>query len=153
MPAKPNPKDGATASRRPEHDDPAAVAAFLTALNHPLKPVVASIRSTILQADPAITEGIKWNCPSFYRCGWFATVNIRPKVGVLVVLHHGAKIREGDETLSATLEDPDKLLKWLGKDRATVSFLDAGDFVGTQTAFEKVIKQWSAYQALLATQT
>ena len=47
-------------------------------MSDPLKPLVEAIRATILGADSQITEGVKWNSPSFYRHGWFATVNVRP---------------------------------------------------------------------------
>jgi hypothetical protein len=74
-----------------EHDDPAGVAAYLAGLDHPLKPVVEAIRATILGADPAVTEGVKWTSASFYRRGWFATINARARGGVQVVFHHGPR--------------------------------------------------------------
>jgi hypothetical protein len=52
-------------------NDSKAVDEFLSKLKHPLKPVVEAIRSATLSADPRITEGIKWNAPSFYCNGWF----------------------------------------------------------------------------------
>src|SRR5829696_232700 len=91
------------ASTKVEHDDAASVDAFMDSLQHSLKPVVEAVRKTILAADRTITEGIKWNSPSFYRHGWFATVNVRAKHGVLVVLHHGAKAK-GNADLAASLE-------------------------------------------------
>ncbi len=131
--------------RTSEHDDPAAVAAFLAALDHPLKPVVEAVRRATLAADPAITEGIKWNSPSFYCHGWFATVNVRPKEGVLVVLHLGAKGRD-DGTLRATLADPAGLLTWKSDDRALVAFADEADFRAKKRAFAAIVSQWAKYQ-------
>jgi hypothetical protein len=136
-------------SNKSEHDDPASVDAFMDSLKHPLKHVVEAVRKTILAADETITEGIKWNSPSFYRRGWFATVNVRPKHGVLVVLHHGAKARS-DADLGASLDDPDELVQWLGQDRATVAFADDADFKKKRSAFTKIIKQWAEYQTTLA---
>lgn len=140
------PARGRTAA--PEHDDPAAVAAYLAALDHPLKPVVEAVRAAVLAADPAVTEGVKWNAASFYRCGWFATVNVRPKHGVLVVLHHGAKATAAAPR--GTIRDPAGLLSWPAADRAVVAFAGADDFAGKRAAFTDLIRQWAAYQARLA---
>lgn len=142
-------RKGPDGSGKRDHDDPAAVAAFMGSLDHPLKGVVESIRSTVLGADPAITEGIKWNSPSFYRHGWFATVNLRAKGGVQVVLHHGAKVRD-DAALGQTIDDPSALLKWLSADRAVITFAGDEDFAGKRAAFASIIRQWAAYQAQLA---
>src|SRR3954465_13791544 len=100
-----------------EHDDSDAVAAFMGALQHPMKPLIEMVRAGILRADKSITEGIKWNTASFYRCGWFATINLRAKTGIQVVLHQGAKVRD-EASMRETIEDGPHLLTWLGKDRA-----------------------------------
>lgn len=71
-----------TGARVNEYDDPASVAAYLAALDHPLKPVLEAVRGAILAADPGVTEGVKWSSASFYRHGWFATIGARPKHGV-----------------------------------------------------------------------
>ena len=139
-------KNTAATQGRSEHDDTKSVTRFMDTLEHPLKPLIETIRATILSADKTITEGIKWNTASFYCYGWFATINIRAKTGVQVILHHGAKIRD-DSTLSQTLDNPSHLLTWLAKDRATVAFANAEDFKIRQTAFKKVIKQWAKHQA------
>jgi hypothetical protein len=121
----------------------------MSTLEHPLKSVMEAIRLTILEADRTITEGIKWNSPSFYCHGWFATVNIRAKNGVQVVLYHGAKVRN-DSTLSRTIDDSSHLLRWLSKDRAIITFVSAEDFQSKRGAYKKIIKQWVEYQARLA---
>jgi hypothetical protein len=135
--------------RRNDYDDTDSVTVYMNSLEHPLKPVVEAIRRTILEADQTITEGIKWNSPSFYCYGWFAAVNIRAKNGVQVVLHHGAKVRD-DTTLSVTINDVSHLLTWPSKDRAVLSFVSIEDFQSKHEAFEKIIKQWADYQAHLA---
>lgn len=145
-------KSEAGAPSAPEHDDTAAVTAYLAALEHPLKPVVEEIRAAIRAADPAITEGVKWSSASFYCHGWFATANVRAKGTVQVVLHHGAKVRE-EAALGQTIEDPSRLLTWLSADRAIITFTGGDDFQGKRAAFTAVIRQWAAYQARLAEPT
>src|SRR4051794_15947732 len=133
---------------RNEFDDSESVRAFMEALEHPLKSVMQAIRAAILSADKSITEGIKWNTASFYRNGWFATINLRAKTGVQLVLHHGAKIRS-ESTLNETINDASHLLTWLGPDRATTAFANAEDFQKKRKAFMEVIKQWAKYQTQL----
>ena len=132
-----------------EYDDTDSVNVYMESLEHPLKPVIEGIRQTILEADQGITEGIKWNAPSFYCHGWFATFHLRVKKGVQIVLHHGAKIRN-DTTLSSTLDDSSRLLNWPSKDRAIVNFVSIEDFQSKEKAFKKIIKQWADYQVHLA---
>jgi hypothetical protein len=132
-----------------EYDNREAVTAYLDSLDHPLKPVLAAIRRTILAADGAITEGIKWKSPSFYCHGWFATANVRAKDSVQIVLHHGARVRD-DSTLRQTLDDSAHLLAWASPDRALVTFTSVADFQHKQEAFHKIIQQWAAYQRQLA---
>jgi hypothetical protein len=136
--------------KRSEYDNPEAVNAYMQSLEHPLKSVLEEIRCTILEADPGITEGIKWNSSSFYCYGWFATVNVKAKNGVQVVLHHGAKIRD-DSTLSLTIDDPSQLLTWPSRDRAVITFVSTDSFQSNRIAFKNIIQQWVNYQAHLAT--
>lgn len=117
------------------------VEAFLAALEHPHKPQVLALRGMILDADPRITEGVKWNAPSFRTSEWFATFHLRAKAGVQIILHFGAKVRD-KSAARAAIADPDGLLEWLGPDRATVRFRDAEDVEAKRSAFTAVIRQW-----------
>jgi hypothetical protein len=47
----------------------------MTTLDHPLKAVVAELRSVVLAADDQIGEEIKWNAPSFFFTGPMAPFN------------------------------------------------------------------------------
>ena len=126
-------------------NDSEAVSAFLVGIDHPLMTIVELIRETILKLDPRIREGIKWNSASFHCHGWFATCNMRTKENILLVLHHGAKLRSGN-SLSTTIRDESKLLNWLGSDRATVSFKSLAEFKKAKRALKLVIQQWVEYQ-------
>ena len=46
-------------------DGRAEVDRYLAELEHPLKPAIARLRAAIVGSDPAITEHVKWNAPSF----------------------------------------------------------------------------------------
>jgi hypothetical protein len=86
----------AKGSRRPATKAPDSVEAFMAGLEHPLKPAIEAVRALVLGVDPAVSEGIKWNAPSFRTSKWFATLNLRARGGeerVWLVLHPGAKKR------------------------------------------------------------
>ena len=122
------------AKKQPVH----VVDGFLAALDHPHKDVILAGRSIILNT-PGVTEGIKWNAPSFRATEWFATFHLRAKTGVMVILHLGAKVKEGD---GISVEDPEELLTWLGKDRASVTFTDVVDVQTKRSAFSDLSRRW-----------
>ncbi|HEX6038321.1 DUF1801 domain-containing protein [Longimicrobium sp.] len=117
------------------------VEAFLAALEHPHKAEILVLRRMILDTDPRIAEGIKWNAPSFRTSEWFATFHLRARTGVQIILHFGARVRD-KSAARAAIADPDGLLEWLGPDRATVKFRDADDVEAKRSAFSAVIRQW-----------
>lgn len=139
MPAKPK----AVAHSTPA-DTTEAVDAFMRTLDHPAKREIQALRAAILAVDPSIREGVKWNAPSFRTTEYFATMNLRAKQGIMVVLHFGAKARSAAAGPDA-IADPAKILKWLAKDRATVEFTGKVDLAVKTTAFQKVLKQWIAH--------
>jgi hypothetical protein len=116
---------------------PRDVEAFHASLDHSLKPEILAVRQVILGADPSITEGVRWNAPSFRTSEWFATFHLRAKAGLQVILPLGAKARGGPDI---AFDDP--LLVWLGKDRASVTFRDAADVAAKRAAFAGLIRRW-----------
>ena len=123
---------------------PKSVDAFLAALDHPLKPEILALRQIILGADPSIAEGIKWHVPSFRTLEYFATMHLRASDSVQVILHLGAKPRD-TSTSGVAITDPEALLEWLAKDRASVKFRDLYDVEARRSAFVDVIRQWIKY--------
>jgi hypothetical protein len=129
------------ATHRSKADTTQAVEVLLSSLNHPASQEIQALRQLICEVSPSIQEGVKWNAPSFRVGEYFATINLREKQGVGVVLHFGAKVRDvaaGQESIA----DPDKLLKWLAKDRATVGFSGKDDIAARKPAFQAVLRQW-----------
>jgi len=138
-PAKPKPAPHSTAA-----DTTKAVDELMRTLEHPFKAEIEAVRSIILGADPAIAEGVKWNAPSFRTAEYFATTNLRAKGGIGLILHLGAKVRDLPPG-GVTIEDPEKLLKWLAKDRAAIELADMADIVARRAALEGIIRQWIQY--------
>ncbi len=137
MPTKPTD----AAARKPKGAGPESVESFLAALDHPRKQEILTLRQLILDADPTIEEGIKWNAPSFRTSEYFATFHLRATEGVQLILHLGARKRDIPAG-GIAIDDPDALLEWLGKDRATVKLGDAAEIEARRGALTAVIRDW-----------
>ena len=122
-------------------DTTRAVDEFMATLVHPHRAEVEALRKLVLSVDPSISEGIKWNAPSFRTTEYFATTNLRTKSGIRVILHLGAKIRDPPAG-GVPVDDPQRLLKWLAKDRAMVEFADGQQLHSTKAALQAILRQW-----------
>lgn len=138
------PKSPGTKLHSTGADTTRAVDEFMGKLDHPFKAEIQEIRLATLSADLTISEGIKWNSPSYRTTEYFATTNLREKTGIGVILHLGAKIRDANPD-GLAVNDPDGLLKWLARDRASIVFKDLDDFHLKRGAFIRIIQQWMAY--------
>jgi hypothetical protein len=114
---------------------------FLETLDHPLKKEIEIVRRTILGAAPGVSESVKWNAPSFRtERAFFATINLRAKDQVQVVLHLGAKVRP--DLAAFDVADPNGLLKWLGKDRAMASLGAGRALTANRAALAAIVRAW-----------
>ena len=122
-------------------DTTEAVNRFMAQLQHPFKAEIEALRRIITAVDPSISEGVKWNAPSFRTAEYFATTNLRARTGVGLILHLGAKVRELPAG-GLAIDDPSGLLKWLGKDRAMVVFQGMAEIESSQAALQSLLRQW-----------
>jgi hypothetical protein len=113
-------------------------------LVHPCKADIEVLRRAILAVDPSVAEGIKWNAPSYRTTEYFATTNLRAKVGIGLVLHLGAKARDLPAG-GLVIADPAKMLKWLGKDRALIEFRTGTEVQERIPALQAVLREWIRY--------
>jgi hypothetical protein len=115
---------------------------YLDALDHPRLDEILEIRVIILAADPAITERIKWNAPSFCHRGEDrATFRLQPKDIVQLVFHRGAKKRSPDDF---AFDDPTGWLVWAAPDRATLTFAGMDDVDAHRDALADLVTAWMA---------
>ena len=78
--------DGDQSRRNPDVD------AWLVRYDNPQKPVVVRVREIILDADPRISEVIKWSTPTFVYKGNLASFQPRAKQFASLLFHEGASI-------------------------------------------------------------
>lgn len=128
-----------------ENEAGVAVERFVDALDHPRRREVAALRAILLGIDPAICEAIKWNAPSFRTTEHFATMNLRSKNGLLLILHLGAKKATLPER---AIVDPQGLLKWLGPDRASLVFRDEAEILAKKDVLSSLVRQWIGHLSL-----
>lgn len=119
------------------------VDAFMAALEHPLAPQIRAVRSIILASSSKIEEGIKWNAPSFRTTEYFATFHLRSTKEVQVIFHLGAKKRARIPEMKICA--PEGMLRWLAKDRCSVTLGTGDDFKERCAALEKLVREWIAY--------
>ncbi len=113
---------------------------FMARLDHPLKTEIEAIRALILQANPSITEQVKWNAPSFCYAGEDrVTLHLRAKEGVMLVFHRGAKNKD---TTGFAFDDPTGLMKWAAPDRALVTLRDMADVEARKTELADLVRRW-----------
>jgi hypothetical protein len=110
------------------------VEAFIAALKSPMREEVRALRALVLAVSPKVREELKWNVPSFATTEHFATLHLRGKQGLQLVLHRGAKVSKGPPM---KVDDPEGVLSWRGDDRALVTVKEAGPKVLTS-----ILKQW-----------
>lgn len=118
-----------------------AVEAFLQQLAPAVGELAGALRAAVLAADPAIAEGIKWNVPSFRGVDYFATMHLRVKQGIGLILHFGAKKNASAEQ-GVDVADPAGLLQWLARDRAMIVFADRRQLDERREALQALLREW-----------
>jgi len=122
-------------------DGKAAVDAFMAQSTHAHKDAIEALRGIVLAVDASVTEGIRWNAPSFRSSEWFATTHLRCRRGIGLILHLGAKVRALPPG-GLVIDDPSGLLKWLGPDRAMLEFDGLGELQQRTPAVLALLRQW-----------
>lgn len=113
---------------------------FMRGLEHPLKKEIELVRAEILRVDPSIAEEVKWNAPSFRTREFFATVNLRSKDGVQLVMHRGATAKT--DSVQMDIQDPDGLLEWRGTDRCLLTLGSGKALRGRLGMLRAIVRSW-----------
>ncbi len=121
-----------------------AVAAYMNALQHPLKDVVEALRNAILVTDTAIGEQVKWNSLAYYYTGEMkpsdpkeykrdiVVFNLHKKDFILLVFPTGATINDTTGLLEGNFPDGRKIAK----------FATVGEVESKEKSLQIVIQEW-----------
>jgi hypothetical protein len=112
-------------------NDAEQVSSFMDRLEHPLKAEIEAVRQIIKNADPQISERIKWNAPSYYTSADLLTFNPRMTGKVHLVFHHISIVQ---------IKSP--LLEGDYKDRRMMYFTDMADVDAKKPELERVLKEY-----------
>ncbi|MFN0216749.1 MAG: DUF1801 domain-containing protein [Saprospiraceae bacterium] len=87
--------------------DAEQVHAYMAELEHSLKPLIEALRVIIKNADPRISERIKWNAPSYYFHKDIVTFGppARKASEIMLVFHHPAIVHISSELLEGNYKD------------------------------------------------
>ena len=97
------------------------VADLLDAQPPDVRERVEILRSLIVEADPRLSENIKWNSPNFSLDGQdLLTINVGRGDEVRLVLHRGTEIAENKDAASTFTGDPGGVLTWHSDIRASM---------------------------------
>lgn len=121
-----------------------SIAEHLSALQHPLKPMVLALNDIILAADATIAGQVKWNSPAYCYTGEMAdadpktyprdivVINLYKPDSVLLVFPTGARIADASGLLQGKFSDG----------RKTVLFHTSEDVQQRSGDLTQVLKQW-----------
>ena len=100
---------------------------------NPQKPLVDAVRRAVLDADPRVTETIKWQAPTFVYKGNIASFFPKAKAHASLMFHTGA-----------SLPDPEGLLEGEGDTSRVAKFADAADLERKREALQGLVRAWIA---------
>ncbi len=118
--------------------------AYLAQLQHPLKEVVAALRTILLEAAPEIGEQVKWNSLSFYFTGEMpafdaktylrdlVVFNINKKEYILLVFPNGAGITDASGLLEGVYADGRRMIKFASMKQVDTHKAD----------LQQIVKNW-----------
>ncbi len=107
------------------------VNAWFERYDNPMKPVVLRIREIVLEADPRITETVKWQAPTFTYKGNLASFYPKSRQHASLLFHLGAKIPGEHPRLEGT-GDTSRVMK--------IRSLDEVEAARTELA--AIVKAW-----------
>lgn len=120
-----------------------SISEFIEHLDTDKKVQVETLRTIIKNVEPALTEHIKWNAPSYQLNGQDRiTFNIMNKAGIVkLVLHMGATKKENKKA-EPVMCDESGLLEWNSDIRATITFNDLSHINEKKSDLIEIIKRW-----------
>ena len=104
-------------------------------VDNPQKDLVQAVRTLILEADPRISEVIKWQAPTFVYKGNLASFYPKSVKHVSLMFHTGA-----------SLSDPSGVLEGEGDTSRVLRVLDNDDLGRKADAIRGLIASWIAFQ-------
>lgn len=115
---------------------------FLGELGHAQGELIDAVRALVKGAEPGLTEGIKWNAPSYALEGNdIITFNFRTFDGVALIFHTGPKGKD-TQTGNRLFSDPHPLLTWLADKRFVIKVADERVLEQNRASLAALVSRW-----------
>ena len=123
----------------------ATVDGFLAAQSPERRADVEALRALVLEAEPGLSEIVKWNSPSYVLDGVDRlTINAAGNGPVRLILHFGTRRAEDTAAAPAFAGDPEGLLTWHSNIRASLALPQAAELAAKREAILELIRAWLA---------
>ena len=123
----------------------ATVDEFLAAQSPERRADVGALRVLVLEAEPRLSEIVKWNSPNYVLDGVDRlTINAAGKGPVRLILHFGTGRAEDTAAAPAFAGDPEGLLTWHSNIRASLALPQAAELAAKREAILELIRAWLA---------
>ena len=123
----------------------ATVDEFLAAQSPERRADVETLRALVLEAEPALSEIVKWNSPNYVLDGVDRlTINAAGMGPVRLILHFGTARAEDKVAAPAFAGDPDGLLTWHSNIRASLALPPRAELDAKREAILGLIRAWLA---------
>jgi hypothetical protein len=123
----------------------ATVDEFVAAQELQRRADVESLRALVHEAEPSLTEIVKWNSPDYTLDGIDRlTINAAGKGPVRLILHFGTERAEDKGAAPTFAGDPDGLLTWHSDIRASLPLPEQAKLADERDAIISVIRAWLA---------
>jgi hypothetical protein len=123
----------------------ATVDEFLAAQSPERRADIEALRALVLEAEPALTEIVKWNSPDYVLDGVDRlTINATGKGPVRLILHFGTGRAEDTAAAPTFAGDTKQLLTWHSNIRASLALPPPAELAGKREAILGLIRAWLA---------
>jgi hypothetical protein len=121
----------------------ATVDDFLAAQPPEQRAAVESLRTLVHEAEPRLTEIVKWNSPDYTLDGVDRlTINAVGTRPVRLILHFGTERAEDKGAAPTFTGDPEGLLTWHSDIRASLVMPTGAELAEKRDAIIAVIRAW-----------
>ena len=118
---------------------------FLEDLDDNIKAQVLEIRTYIKEAEPTLSEHIKWNAASYVFAGEDRiTFNLINKQGLVKLVFHMGATRKEDKKGKPVLADKFSIIEWASDIRGYITFKDLEDVRRKQESVKELVSDWLA---------
>lgn len=113
---------------------------LLDEMKHSRRAEIDLVRQIIVEAEPGLDEGVKWNAPSYaFRGQDRITFRLRPGERLQLVFHRGSKAKDASEF---AFEDTDALLEWAAPDRGILTLASMVEIENKKDAIGHLVRGW-----------